>query len=276
MAGISQYPMLQHKIRTFVRAFSQQIYHNKFMCPRTNLAILINQDTNLSRRYRLKCRDLLDKSIRVAPAYQTRIRDGIAIRPSQRAFTNAYNLLRLPLITSKTREMAFQILNRTTWTNNKAFKSRMRLDPNCDRCGKTETMEHLLCECEYYSECLWNRLAEILTIYYNDISMTYVPRVDLGQTNIIFNIPQPSLLLYIPDKETRNAILLLVQEIKRDIIYRRINLPQSAKQVTHPQRLVAHLDLFIRRLISYLQYIGTVKYCKPVQALQRLREINFE
>jgi hypothetical protein len=48
--------------------------------------------------------------------------------------------------------------------------------------------------------------------------MTYVPRVDLGQTNIIFNIPHPSLLLYIPDKETRNAILLLVQEIKRDII----------------------------------------------------------
>jgi hypothetical protein len=167
-------------------------------------------------------------------------------------------------------------VNRTTWTDNKAFKSRMRPDPNCDRCGKTETMEHLLCECEYYSECLWNRLAEILTTYYNDVLMTYVPRVDLGQTNIIFNIPHPSLLLYIPDKETRNAILLLVQEIKRDIIYRRMNLPQSAQQVTHPQRLVAHLDSSIRRLISYLQYIGTVKYCKSVQALQRLREINLE
>jgi hypothetical protein len=137
-------------------------------------------------------------------------------------------------------------------------------------------MEHLLCECEYYSECLWNRLAETLNKYYNDISTTYVPRVDLGQTNIIFNIPLPSLLLYVPDKETRNAILLLVQEIKRDIIYRRMNLPQSAQQVTHPQRLIAHLDSSIRRLLSYLQYIGTVKYCKPIQALQRLREINLE
>jgi hypothetical protein len=274
MNNISQYPMLQHKIRTFVRAFSHQRYHNKFMCPRTNLAMMINQDTNMSRSYRLKCRDLLDESIGMAPAYQTRIRDGIAIRPGQRAFTNAYNLLRLPLIASKTRETAFQILNRTTWTNNKAFKSRMRPDPNCDRCGKTETLEHLLCECEFYSECLWNRLADILTTYYSETSVTYVPRVDLGQTNIIFNIPHPSLLLYIPDKETRNIILLLVQEIKRDIIYRRMNLPGSAQQVTHPQRLAAHLDSSIRRLISYLQYIGTVKYCRPVQALKRLREIN--
>jgi hypothetical protein len=69
MNSISQYPALQHKVRTFVQVFSQQMYHNKYVCPRTNLAILANQDTNLSRRYRLKCRDLLDESIGVAPAY---------------------------------------------------------------------------------------------------------------------------------------------------------------------------------------------------------------
>jgi hypothetical protein len=65
--------------------------------------------------------------------------------------------------------------------------------------------------------------------------------VDLGQINIIYNIPHPSLLLCIPDKATRNAILLLEQEIKRDIIYRRMNLPQLAQQITHPQRLTAHI-----------------------------------
>ncbi len=107
-------PALQHKVRTFVRAFSKQMYYNKYVCPRTNLAILTNQDTNLSRQYRLKCRELLDESIGVAPAYQTRIRDGIAIRPNQRAFMHGYNLLRLPLITSKTRQTAFLVLNRTT------------------------------------------------------------------------------------------------------------------------------------------------------------------
>jgi hypothetical protein len=167
----------------------------------------------------------LDTAIEVAPAYRTRIRDNIAIRPSQRVFNNAYHVLQLPAIKSKTRETAFQILNRTIWTNNKAHKSRMRPDPNCDRCGKPETMEHLLCECEKYSEPLWGKLADALTQLFNDISPDDVPRVDLGQTNIIFNIPHPSLLLHIRDKESRNALLLLVQEIKRDIIYRRMNLP---------------------------------------------------
>ncbi len=124
---------------------SQQIYLPKIQSRRTHKP----RYQPLSRQYQLKCRELLDEDIGVAPAYQTRIRDEMAIHPSQRAFTDAYNLPRLSLITSKTRETAFQILNWTTWTNIKAFKSRRRPDPNCDRCGKAETMGHLLCECTY-------------------------------------------------------------------------------------------------------------------------------
>ncbi len=67
----------------------------------------------------------------------------------------------------------------------------MRLDPNCKRCGKVETMEHLLYECEYYSELLWNRLANILTQLFNRNTTGPVPRVMLGQINIIYNIPIP-------------------------------------------------------------------------------------
>ncbi len=210
----------------------------------------------------------------VAPAYHTRIRDNLAVRPRQRDFTNAYNILRLPTITSKTRETAFQILNRTIWTNNKAFKSRMRLDPNCERCNKVETMERLLCECEYYSKPLWSKLAEGLTMLLNDISSDRVPRVELGQTNIIFNILHPSLLLHIHDKTSRNVILLLIQEVKRDIIFRRMNLTPSEQQITDPRRLAAHLDSTISRLRSYLQYIGLVKHMKAADLLSRLQEFN--
>ncbi len=95
--------------------------------------------------------------------------------------------------------------------NNKAFKSRMRLDPNCERCGKVDTMEHLLCECEYYSGPLWSKLEESLTMLFNDISPNRGPRVELGQDNIIFNIPHPSLLLHAHDKTSKNAILLMIQ-----------------------------------------------------------------
>jgi hypothetical protein len=161
----------------------------------------------------------------------------------------------------------FQILNRTICTNNKVFKSRMRPDPNCERCNKVETIEHLLCDCEYYSEPLWSKPAEGLTMLFNDVSSDRVPRVESVQTNIIFNIPHPSLLLHIHEKTSRNAILLLIQEVKQDIIFRRMNLPPSLQWTTGPRRLAAHLNSTIRRLRSYLQYIGLVKYMKAADLL---------
>jgi hypothetical protein len=124
MNSLALYPMLQHKLKVLMQALLKQPFH---ACPRSNMAILTSLDINLSRRYRIKNREILDIVIGVAPSYQTRIRDGLAVRPSQRNFTNAYNILRLPTITSKIRETAFQILNRTIWTNNKAFKSRLTL-----------------------------------------------------------------------------------------------------------------------------------------------------
>jgi hypothetical protein len=69
-----------------------------------------------------------------------------------------------------------------------------------------ETIEHLLCECEHYSELLWNRLGEVIE-----------PQAQLGQHNITFNVPHPSQLLHNRDKITRNIFILLTQEIKRDI-----------------------------------------------------------
>jgi hypothetical protein len=123
----------------------------------------------------------------------------------------------------------------------------------CERYGKTETMEHLLCECENYSEPLWSKLAESLTRLFNDISIDGVPRVILGQTNVISNIPHPSLLLHIHDKALRNALLLLIQEVKRDIVYRRMNLLLSVQQITDPRGLTGHVDSAIQRLRYYLQ-----------------------
>jgi hypothetical protein len=98
---------------------------------------LVHLDTYLSRRYRLKCPEILDTSTGVAPAYRTRIRDGIAIRPSQRAFNNAYDLLRLPTITSKTREMAFQVLNHVKDVGEQRLWNTYSVSANTNRncCG---------------------------------------------------------------------------------------------------------------------------------------------
>jgi hypothetical protein len=93
MTSLTLYPVLQHKLKVFMRALLHQPFHNKYSCPRSNLAILANLDINLSRRYRLKTRELLDTSIGVAPAYHTRIQDNLAVCLSQRDFTNAFSIL---------------------------------------------------------------------------------------------------------------------------------------------------------------------------------------
>jgi hypothetical protein len=129
-------------------------------------------------------------------------------------------------------------------------------------------------EREYYSQLLLGRLGDVLTQHFNNRSADYVPRVELGQTNIIYNIPHPSLLLHIPDKNTRDALLLLIQEMKRDVIFRRMNLPPSVNQETAPECLAAQIDSTVQRLRSYLQDIGLIKYAKANETLQHIQEIN--
>jgi hypothetical protein len=276
LTNLQPYPALRHKLMLFAQSFQRMPFRDKYANSRSTPASLIQQDTNMSRRYKLLCRSTLDAEIGVAPAYHTRTRDNIHIRPTLQTFNNAFHLLRLPSLTSKTRETAFQVLNRTVWTNNKAFKSRLRDNPNCERCGLLETMEHMLCECLYYAQLLWIRLGEVITKYLNTVSTDYVPKVEYSQLNIIFNVPHPSLIIHIPDKLSRNTLLILTQEIKRDIIYRRLNLPPSANQATDPLRLAAHLNSTLQRLHSYLQYIGLAKYAKATQMLQKMMDINLE
>jgi hypothetical protein len=134
-------------------------------------------------------------------------------------------------------------------------------------------MEHLLCECEHYSELLWDRLSSILMELFKRTSTDQVSWVELGQTNIIYNIPHPSILLHIPDKITRNTLLLLVQEVKRDIIYRRLNLPPSAQQIPiHGDSLPTWI--LPCRLHLYIRFIGFVKLSKASEVLAQLQEIN--
>jgi hypothetical protein len=152
----------------------------------------------------------------------------------------------------------------------------MRNDPNCERCGLIETMEHALCECLHYAQLLWIRLGEIITKCINLISTQYVPRVEYTQLNIIYNVPHPSLHIHIRDKLSRNMLLMLTREIKRDIIFRRMNLPPSASLPTRPQHLAAHLNSTFTWLHSYLQYIGLAKYANATKMLREMIAVNLE
>jgi hypothetical protein len=64
------------------------------------------------------------------PSYLTRQRDGLML-PRRDTFLNAYKILSMSLLPSKTKETTFQVLNRTIWTQNKAFKSGMAAEATC-------------------------------------------------------------------------------------------------------------------------------------------------
>jgi hypothetical protein len=83
--------------------------------------------------------------------------------PTMETFNKAYNIIQLSSLPSKTKETSFQIINTTIWTNNKAFISRPRENPDCEYCRQIETMEHLTHDCENYSTPPWLELGESLT-----------------------------------------------------------------------------------------------------------------
>jgi hypothetical protein len=61
--------------------------------------------------------------------------------------------------------------------------------------------------------------------YLNTDAADLVPRVEIGQHTVIFNILHLLLLLHIHDRTTRSIFFLLTQEIKRNIIFTQIYLP---------------------------------------------------
>ncbi len=222
----------------------------------------------MSRWYRLLCQSVLDTEIGVAPAYQTSIRDDTHTSLT----TNLPQCLSgisasIPYIQGPWNSISSPQQN--SMDKQQSLQDEDESRPNCDRCWEVETMEHLLCECMHYSQLLWIRLGEVITQYLNSASQNYIPRVEISQLNVFYNFPHPSLLMHIHEKLTRSALLILTQEIKRDIIYGRMNLPPSAG-------LMANLDSTLWRLQSYSQYIRLAKFGKAISALQTMQDINLE
>ena len=221
--------------------------------------LILRGDRKPSQIHRRNNIRKLSRAIGTAPAYRTREKDGV-YRPDEDTFTAGYKILEGPLLPSKTKEMAFEVLNRTIWTNNKAYKSGLTQSPNCDRCGQTETMEHLLHDCEYYSTPLWEEVGAMITAGIQERKGEEVARMALTAREIIFNAPHPSLKVHVLDSNARKAVLLLIQEVKRSIVHKRMNPTTRHNQPTPRARLQAHLLATACKIKSYLQYIGTSDY----------------
>ena len=260
----------QEKMHLFLQALKKKrlSFRNKHQSELVSGGLLLRKEGKMSQEYRKMLRKKLDKEIKTAPAYASRIRDGVYY-PTPETFTNAFKVLQNKHLPSKTKDTTFQILNRTIWTNNKAHKSGRIDNPKCDRCEEIETTEHLLCECTEYSVPLWQEMNQILTQTITEFTGDPMPTIHLTQREIIFNAIHPSIELHIKGPSLRGTIEHITQEIKRDIIYRRMNQNQREINIT---RIQAHLLSVVRRIISLYQYQGTRNLTDNILLLQIMEQ----
>jgi hypothetical protein len=134
-------------------------------------------------------------------------------------------------------------------------------------------MEHLIYLCPNYAKGLWAEFGRALTQTITQNTNEYTARIELTPKEIIYNKPHPAILLRILDKLVRFCILALVQEIKRNIIFRRMQLTEPSRQEVSRLRLQAHLLSVIRKLISLLEYQGIVQNNAPISFLKALNTV---
>jgi hypothetical protein len=268
---LQHYPLLRHKLQLLTKQLRNRNFLDKTSVAVSTLALLFRKDYNISQTYRKALRIQIHREMRTPPAFGTRERDGVYV-PERQTFLDSFKVLSLPYMSSKTKEVAFQILNRTVWTNNKSFKSGLSDSPLCLRCEEIETMEHLLYLCPNYAEKLWVEFGHALTQSVAHFAQEYTARIELTPKEIIFNKPHPAILLRITDKLVQYSILVLIQEIKRNIIFRRMQLTEPSRSETSKIRLQAHLISVTRKLISLLEYQGIVQNNAPISFLKTLND----
>lgn len=214
------------------------------------------QRVRWSTTYRNMHRDTVDNSMPGPPAYFTRQRDGIPV-PNLKSFMSGYNKLFYLKLHSKTLENSFNILNRTIWTNLKtALSNRNEMDDNiddtCHLCLHQENTMHLLFECEKYSQPLWDILEDAINLFENSIGNHQ--RIRLHAYNIMYNLNITGI------KSLHNdQILYFIQEIKRNMIYRRFLRATNAIGILHYNRarITAHLSLTLKKTIYQKKLEGS-------------------
>jgi hypothetical protein len=192
------------------------------------------------------------------PSFFTRRRDGIPV-PTLGVFMSGYrNLFKLD-IPSKTLENSYLIMNRQIWTNQKNALSRERepggdvTDGLCKLCRERETTMHLMFECSSYSEPLWTLVGNLVketirTMSNGEIEFNGRLHAYLVMYNITNNMPE---------KFTRD-IAILIQEIKRNITYRRFRRETDGVGITtfNRMRLLAHLSITVQKICNLRKYQG--------------------
>ncbi len=120
---------------------------------------------------------------------------------------------------------------------------------------------------------LWE-LGEGLTQTLRTITGKDMAEIRLTPLEIIYNKIHPTIQIHIKEKPLQHTLIHLLQEVKRDIIYRRMN-PNAHLERFNQNRIRAHLLSTVTKIISLYQYQETRNHQENIELLAHLqRTIN--
>jgi len=259
------YPQLCFKLKIFVKKFTDLIKHDIRVGLNSALQQMVSRNRNMSQLFNKTCKKMAANNIDIAPAYNTRIRDRIDV-PTKEEFKSAFFMIKHKYLPLKTKDNSLQTLNRTIWTNNKAFKSGLREDDQCRFCGETENMEHMYYLCQNYSNLQWELFASAVTVVVKKVNPN-ASNIYITFRNIIFNTPITNLFHYVKDKEVNILMGMLVHEIRRKIYAFRTSSDDSIMGEVHIVRRAAHILETLRKMESYLNYIKSGRWLTAIEAI---------
>ena len=228
----------------------------------------------MSRVYRRLQQDELTRKYEVAPAYHTRIRDGIQTI-SKEDFKTVFYFIKNPLLSSKTKENAFIVVNRTLWTNNKAFKSGLANENTCPYCNEIETMEHLLANCDAYSYSRWENLGRTIKQTLRTLLDNAIFQFDITYNSIFFHKEAEFSNVKLVPTPVRQTIQLLIHETRRDIYLKRQQDPEGQRNVNPQFRIMAHIASTTKKVMQFLKYLSAIRWSQALSFLDMLHTNAF-
>ena len=135
-------------------------------------------------------------------------------------------------------------------------------------------MEHLLYDCDHHSVIIWAEVGKVMTQLLAERVGHQIARIEYTPKEIIFNVPHPSIQLYEDNDLVKKILILYIQELKRDIIYRRMNLAETHRNREVPLiRIQAHIMTTINKIISLLEYQENIQTKKPKETMIKMKTI---
>ncbi len=231
--------------------------------------ITILENTKMSKINRKLNREIINSRLEGPPSYKTRRRDRYALPALHKYMEGYINIVKLD-IPSKTREISFNIMNRTCWTNQKRYWSSQRANntgvessKRCSLCGKDETTQHLIFECQEYSEGLWENMSKVIT----ELSGKHF---QIHMFHVMYNIKIIGI-----EERLAKIVHVWIQEVKRYIVYKRYlrETKISLRNIIYDKdRIISHLIIVMNKLKSLKQFqkTDTTMLDKIFETLKRI------